>query len=411
MIAEKSLRFCMITTFYPPYHFGGDGVCVYRLSEALAARGHRVDVIHSVDAFHLRHRGEPEVEFHHHPNVRRHPLRSRRSTLAALLAHQLGRPALYADAVRRVLAATDPDVIHFHNVSLVGGPGVLRLGGALKLYTAHEYWLICPTHVLFRFDREACTRRTCLRCTLHARRPPQAWRASRWLARCLGNVDCLLMPSSFAARRHRLQGVDRPMVVLPHFVPRPADSEPAAPAPERPFFLYVGRLEKLKGVQDLLRIFAHYRDTDLVIVGGGSYASTLQRQARGLDHVRFVGPVHPEKFGGLYRRAIALIAPSLCYETFGMTVAEALAHGTPAIVRRHGALTELIEQSEAGYTFRNLDECLQAMRTLHADPRGRAEMGRRGLATAERLWSADIHLKKYLELIERRRSAIAGDRR
>ena len=32
---ERPLRFCMVTTFYPPYHFGGDAVFVHRLAEAL----------------------------------------------------------------------------------------------------------------------------------------------------------------------------------------------------------------------------------------------------------------------------------------------------------------------------------------------------------------------------------------
>ena len=44
------LSFCLVTTFYPPYHFGGDGICVYRLAQALARRGHRVDVLHSRDS-------------------------------------------------------------------------------------------------------------------------------------------------------------------------------------------------------------------------------------------------------------------------------------------------------------------------------------------------------------------------
>ena len=415
-MADRPLKFCMLTTFYPPYHFGGDGLCVYRLSEALAARGHRVDVVHSADAFHLQHAAEPPIAFSHHPNVRRFALRSRRPTLAALAAHQLGRPGLYSREIRRILEGDDYDVVHFHNVSLLGGPGLLRLPGrgtngrrAVKLYTAHEYWLVCPTHVLFRFNREACTRRTCLRCTLHARRPPQAWRHTGLTRRCLGAVDCLLMPSRFARDQHRALGIDRPMAVLPHFVPRPAAEDPPLPAaPERPFFLYTGRLEKLKGVQDLLALFADYRDADLVIAGDGSYAGVLRRQAKELPHVRWAGALHPAQLSGLYRRAIALLAPSLCYETFGLTVAEAFAHGTPAIVRRHGALTELIDETGAGLAFRTRQECRQAMERLSSDAQLRASMGERGRDAARRLWSVTVHLERYFQLIEPFRSAFSG---
>src|SRR6185503_12688951 len=48
---NRSLRFCMITTFYPPYNFGGDGIFVYRLSNALAKLGHHVEVVHCQDSY------------------------------------------------------------------------------------------------------------------------------------------------------------------------------------------------------------------------------------------------------------------------------------------------------------------------------------------------------------------------
>jgi glycosyltransferase involved in cell wall biosynthesis len=391
----------MVTTFYPPYHFGGDGVFAYRLAEALAARGHRVDVVHSVDAYRLAHPAEPEVAFDHHRNVKRYPLESARPRASALAAHQLGTPAGYAPRLRELLDGPGYDVIHYHNISLVGGPGVLRLGRAVKLYTAHEYWLVCPTHVLFAFDRQACTSRHCLACTLHSGRPPQLWRYTGLRERCLRHVDRLLVPSRFALERHRAEGLDVPMVHLPHFVPE-ATEEGQAPCPGlpgRPFFLYVGRLEKLKGVQDLLALFAGYRQADLVVAGTGSYAPALREQARGLPHVTFLGPVHPSALGGLYARALAVLVPSLCYETFGLAAAEALAHGTPAVVRRIGALPEVIDQSGAGYSFRTLEECRQALERLRCQPGLRADLGRRGLLAARRYWSAEAHLDRYLGLV------------
>ena len=44
------MRFAMVTTFYPPFHFGGDAMYAYRLTNALARRGHEVVVVHSEDA-------------------------------------------------------------------------------------------------------------------------------------------------------------------------------------------------------------------------------------------------------------------------------------------------------------------------------------------------------------------------
>ena len=395
---ERPLRFCMVTTFYPPYHFGGDAVFVHRLAEALAEEGHTVDVVHSVDAYRLRAAGHPAPTFSDHPRVTRHRLESRHPRLNASLTHQLGAPAAYDRQLRDVLER-DYDVIHYHNVSLAGGPEVLRLGRAVKLYTAHEYWLVCPTHVLFAFDRAACTARRCLPCVLSHRRVPQPWRYTSRLARALDHVDRLLMPSRFALERHRADGLTRPMVHLPHFVPDAEAAGPAGSAGARPFFLYVGRLERLKGVQDLVALVAGHPHADLVIAGDGSFRAELEARARGLPHVRFVGSLHPSRLGALYRGAVALLAPSQCYETFGLAAAEAMSHGTPVIVRRIGALAEMVTESGGGLAFDTPEECREAMEALRLDPGLRAELGRRGRQAARERWSRRAHLRDYLGLV------------
>lgn len=400
-MVDKPLRFCLVTTFYPPYHFGGDGVFVYRLAEALAERGHSVDVVHSVDAYRLQQRVEPEIAFSHHPSVTRHALATKRPMLSALSAHQLGTPAIYGRRLRKLLDGGRFDVIHYHNISLMGGPGVLRFGRAVKLYTTHEYWLICSTHVLFTFDREACVQRKCFRCTLHARRPVQLWRYTPLVERCLREIDCLLLPSRFAMERHRAEGTKCRMMVLPNYVPLPEELTETEVRPNegRPFFLFVGRLEKLKGVQDLICLFRSYREASLLIVGDGDYSAALREQARGLEHVRFLGKVHPSQIGNLYRGAVAVLAPSLCYEVFGLIAAEALAHGTPVIARRIGALEEIVQQSGGGCLFNTLQECRDAMERLRVDPDLRTALGARGRRAVEENWTAEVHLDRYLNLV------------
>lgn len=391
----------MLTTFYPPYHFGGDGLFVYRLAEALAERGHSVDVIHSVDGYRLQHPKGPERAFSHHPNVRRHELKTTTPKLSALAAHQLGNPAVYARKLRQLLTQ-DYDVIHYHNISLIGGPGLLRLGRALKLYTAHEYWLVCPTHVLFRFKEEACVKKKCLRCQLVYRRPPQFWRYTGLVQRCLREIDCLLAPSHFAQEKLRADGVRCPMTVLPHFVPLPTAQMEARIHPNegRPYFLFVGRLEKLKGVQDLIRLFANYSAADLIIVGNGDYVPVLREQAQGLKHVRFLGTVYSSKISELYRAAIAVLVPSLCYETFGLIAAEAFAHSTPVVARRIGALTEIVEQSGGGRLFDTLEQCRDEMECLRTEPGLRDQLGARGRNAVAENWTVEVHLARYLQIAE-----------
>ena len=70
------MRFCMITTFYPPYAFGGDGVYVQQLSNKLAKRGHQVEVVHCRDTYNVLARRTSSITDHNHPNVTVHALKS-----------------------------------------------------------------------------------------------------------------------------------------------------------------------------------------------------------------------------------------------------------------------------------------------------------------------------------------------
>ena len=159
-----------------------------------------------------------------------------------------------------------------HNISLLG-PGSLTLeaGNALKLYTTHEYWLVCPTHVLWKFNRRSCEKPECLRCSILAKRPPQTWRWSTLLTRGASHVDQFIAPSRFTARMHEERGFTRPFVVLPVFAERTdRDWQQPAPRPHgRPYFLYVGRLEVVKGPHTLFDVMAKVPDADLLVVGTG----------------------------------------------------------------------------------------------------------------------------------------------
>ena len=64
-MTDPGLTFCMVTTFYPPYHFGGEAMYLYRLVNALAERGHRVTVVHCVDSFRTLTDAPPRGEFPH----------------------------------------------------------------------------------------------------------------------------------------------------------------------------------------------------------------------------------------------------------------------------------------------------------------------------------------------------------
>lgn len=396
----RPLHFCLVTTFYPPCNFGGDAVFVQRLARELCARGHRVDVVHSVDAFHAlggRLDSPPPAP---EPGLRLHSLSTGFGLLAPLASQQTGGPALLARPLRRLLDQPF-DVIHFHNVSLIGGPQILTYGNAVKLYTPHEYWLVCPTHVLFRNRREPCTQPTCLSCTLAHHRPPQLWRHTGKLAAAARHIDAFLALSQFSIDTHRRRGFDGPFHLLPPFISEAPPPEPAPTADSLPpYFLYVGRLESLKGVHTLFPHFHHSLDAELWIAGSGSQEAELRRAAAANPRIRFLGFVSEPRLSSLYRHARAVIMPSLCFEVFPLVLLEAFRQGVPVIVRRLGGLAEVAAQSGAALCFDDPPQLDAALRRILDDPPLRDQLGARGYAAFLQSWTPQIHLNRYLSLIE-----------
>ena len=410
---NRPLRFCMITTFYPPFNFGGDGIFVQRLSHELARRGHQVDVIHCVDSYRMLARGE-NGETHQDPpaGVVVHGLKSPFGWLSPLATQQMGHPLFKSRRIRQILEK-DLDVINYHNISLVGGPGVLGYGRGIKLYTLHEYWLVCPTHVLFRFNRAPCVKKHCLLCGFSYKRPPQWWRYTRLLKSAVKHVDAFICPDRFSGAKHREMGLDLPIVHIPHFVPfaesQPGESDSDEACMRRklfgglleaPYFLFVGRLEKLKGLQTVIPVFRRYPKARLLIAGTGTYEPYLRKLAASCDNVCFLGYQTSHKLDLIYRNAVAVIAPSINYEVAPpLVIMEAFRQQTPAIVRRLGSMPEIIEESGGGLIYETEQDLISALDRLLKDSTFRNVLGHRAYQALQEKWTPEVYLERYLGLI------------
>jgi glycosyltransferase involved in cell wall biosynthesis len=407
----------MITTFFGAHSFGGDAAYVDRLSQALCRRGHEVHVYYCVDAFNAVRGDHPLREYRPPRGLHLHPLKSRYGILSPLATQMTGLPWFKAEALREVLDDPQTDVVHFHNISLAGGPGVLGLGAnhrAVRIMTAHEHWLICPMHLLWKYDRRICDRPSCIRCSIAGGRPPQAWRWTGAIERGLRHLDALIFPSRHALEQHRARGLDAfvPMVHVPYFLPdgwsRGVEDEAPEPT-DRPYLAAAGRLVKMKGFQRLIPMMRYLPEADLRIAGTGPYEAELRALARGLPNVRFDGLLGGAALAKLFRGARAVVVPSLFPETFGYVVLEAFAVRTPVVVHEEaGALRETGVQSGGGLGYREDIELLTAMRRIIHEPELREELARRGFARRMGEWSETQHLDRYMDLVVRARGARTG---
>lgn len=409
------MRFLMVCTFYPPYSFGGDAISIREWSQALARRGHRVTVVHAADAFATLHDGPlpPHTPSPADQGIEVIPLRSRWPAASSLLVHQVGAPVLHRARLRALVVDGGFDVVMYHNPSLIGGPGILQWPTrATTVYVAREHWLVCATHVLLRNKQEPCATRRCLECVLAYRRPPQLWRYTGAMARGLERMDLVIALSEFSREKHREGGVDRPITVLPNFVPDlPTDGVPGGMTRARPYFLFVGRLERIKGLDDVIPLFRDLPDVDLVIAGEGSHGDALRALAAGQANVHFLGRVDHADVGALYRGAVATIAPSMGYEAFARVLIESLQAGVPFVARDIGPAPEVAGTSGAGLLFRTPAELQALLRRLIDDRDFRDGLAAQAGPAVAAHWSESVVVERFLALINATRGAEQGTAR
>ncbi len=397
----------MVTTFFGAHSFGGDAAYVDRLTRALCRRGHEVHVFHCVDAFNAVRGAHPLRSYEPPPGLHVHALESRAGLLSPIATQLTGKPFFKAEALRDALEAVDTDVVHFHNISLIGGPGVLHMGkSSVRLMTAHEHWLICPMHLLWKYDSKACDAEACIRCSLAGKRPPQAWRYTGAIDRGLQEIDALVFPSRHALEEHRKRGIGAPMVHLPYFLPddwsQGIEDEDPNPSPSgRPYLAAAGRLVKMKGFQQLIPLMKYLPEVDLRIAGTGPYEEHLKLLAKDIPNVYFDGLLSGTQLARLFHGARAVVVPSLFPETFGYVVLEAFAVRTPVVVNlAGGALRETGVVSGGGLGYDTDGELLLAMRRMVHDEDLREELADAGFAMRTSEWSETAHMDRYFELIQ-----------
>ena len=122
--------------------------------------------------------------------------------------------------------------------------------------------------------------------------------------------------------------------------------------------IYVGRLEKNKGVDILLesiQILNNYYKADVIefmIAGDGTpqYIQQLKRfqNEHDLRNVHFIGSVSKEKVLELLKESLFSIVPSIWYDNMPNTILESYACGTPVIASDHGSFPEIVENNITG---------------------------------------------------------------
>lgn len=331
-----------------------------------------------------------------------------------ILRYAYSQPA--REAMRKLVREQAPDIAHLHiyygqlTASILAP---LEKAGIPVVQTLHEYKIVCPTYSLFahgeiceacegrHFWRAAarrCNRGSFVRSALSA---TEAY-VSRWLG-AVDKVGHFIAVSDFLREKVVSMGVPRDKVTTVHNFMDCAGIEPAREPGT--YLLYFGRLERIKGIYTLLDAVAPLRDTPVLIAGEGSEKMSLQNEIarRGLNHVKLLGFKQGQELRDLIRGSICTIAPSVCYETFGLTLVESFAHGRPVVASRIGGMTEVVTDRVDGFLVRpgDIAELRERLSWMATHPADALEMGMRGRAGVEDRFSPERHYEDILAIYKK----------
>jgi glycosyltransferase involved in cell wall biosynthesis len=279
---------------------------------------------------------------------------------------------------RRAIRAFQPDAVHIHNWHFAASPAVFiaaRWARVPVVCTLHNYRLLCPSGILLHngqlfldslgqsFPWSAVGKKVYRNSFWQT-----FWLALVvWLHRKFGTwrgVDRYIALTEFSRKiflRSNLGLAAKQIVVKPNFVEdSPLDAEEKDNA-----FLFIGRLSQEKGIATLLTAFAQ-SGLPLNIGGDGPLREEVETACLHCPNIRFLGRLSREEVLQQMSASLVLIFPSICYETFGLTIIEAFSRGLPVIAARLGAITAMIDDGRNGLLFEagNADDLVEKTRRV-----------------------------------------------
>jgi glycosyltransferase involved in cell wall biosynthesis len=317
-------------------------------------------------------------------------------------------------------AAIQPDIVHVvHAMHL----STASIWAAKKLSlpvvsTATDFWYVCPTFQLVKWDESLCRGPhplTCLACVtegpsgLWIRRVARhkwlaralspiltglgslpfvrpEWLANliwlserrRWMKQTLSQIDVLLAPTANTARLLTINGI-KPVEMRTsgfgleaHIAPVPA----AHSEDSKLRIGYIGTFRHSKGLHVLLDAMRQLPSDQVRLEVYGSpghfpeYDAVVQNLAKGLDNVSFRGTFPNETMPRVFAGLDVLTIPSLWYENSPLVLLSSFALKTPVVASNVGSLADLVEQGKNGLLFEmgNAGDLASQFRALIGDP-------------------------------------------
>jgi glycosyltransferase involved in cell wall biosynthesis len=271
----------------------------------------------------------------------------------------------YYQEVKKIVEENSIELVHIHNFYPLLTPSIFKAskdGGAKVVHTLHNYRLWCISGIFFRDGYgvcEFCTKSKfslqgiLSKCFRKSMIQSVLAQLSFWYYRAtkvFDNIDYFFVLTNFQKEKVKNLGIDEKKLILkPNSLNMKFNIQK-----EKKDYIYVGRLEESKGIYELLKVWDTLDERFvLTIIGGGDIEYELKAKYE-KKNIIFKGKCSREETLLAISKSKYLIQPSIWYETFGLTIIEAMSFGVPVIGYQIGTRGDFIQDGVNGF-LRGID--------------------------------------------------------
>lgn len=269
----------------------------------------------------------------------------------------------------KLLDDVKPDLVyimHFHNKISPSIIDATRKRHVPVVHRISDFQYMCPNALFYNEKIGVCEdclkgkRWSCVRykCVMNSSVYSGIKMMAKWVHDMMGvtnKIDAFVVPSEFTLGKLNEYGIPKEKL---HHIPTFFNLKEENPEVEyQPYFLFVGRIEKQKGLKTLIDAFV---DTDykLKIIGfsNDGYEDELKSYLDGKNHhIEFLGRKSFDEIVPYLKSCLCTLVPSEWYDNFPNVVLESYAYKKAVIATDFGSLKYMVEDGKTGMSFKYKD--------------------------------------------------------
>ena len=395
----KKLKILLVTEYFPPKMYGGGEISAQNLARKLAEAKQEVTVLTSWFDGLSREEKKDGYKI----------IRKLNSGEPNSLYGNIKRKVCFQKNLLKELKKFDEkfDVVHFLNTTSI--PKIKLKTKTVA--TINGYTHFCPKRNLFYKEKnvcEGCKPWKFISCIVKSnyigKQKNERWMRYNpffWMLlyrnyignkRKLQTIDTFISISKFIDKQLLKNGVHKNQIQRNYNILDLKTTGPKFEIKEKGVnFVYIGYLEKIKGVEMLVKAFKNVKDANLLIFGSGSEKEKLKKLAG--RNVKFYGDVNYNFMPSIYKQADVIVQPALWPEPMSRVILEATYFGKPIIATANGGNSDGVIEGKNGFLVKNEKEVIKRINYFCKNKNQRKKMG----FESKKIFNERFLTKKVLE--------------